>query len=48
MPIMGGIEASNKIYDFLHDRNVQSHISRSKDRNIEIFTQMFAYTSDIS
>jgi CheY-like chemotaxis protein len=48
MPIMGGIEASNKIYDFLNDRNVQSQISPGKNLNNKVLTKIFAYTSDLS
>ena len=48
MPIMGGIEASNNIYDYLHDRNVSSLFSRSRGNNEEVTTKMYAYTSDLS
>ncbi len=48
MPIMGGIEASQKIYDLLRDRHVQSHISRSWENDDEVITKMIAYTSDLS
>ncbi len=42
------IEASNKIYDFLHDINVQSHLKKSRDIKNEVITKIFAYTSDLS